>query len=147
MINVELALWYSPQWHVSLWLFFFFALEISDVYMNGVRLTWRRTSSDASWAGRGCCRRWWWRTLLRDRAQSTASAQTFLESSPSRTCPTQTGPPGKCFPRVCSASDANVCSMWHSILYNFSSFLLNNLHIGKRIESYLDDDSLIGLFV
>ncbi len=65
--------------------------------------TWRRTSSDASWAVRGCCRRWWWQTLLRVPAQSTASKRMFPASSPSLTCPIRTGPPERCSPRECLA--------------------------------------------
>lgn len=134
--------------------FFFSSLHWNEVMCPWITacLTWRRMSSDASWAGRGCCRRWWWRTLLRGRAQSTTSAQTFLESSPSRTCPTQTGPPRKCFRHGCSASNANMCNMWHSISRKGIFPVLNliiyiSLAICATHLLYLNNDSLIGLFV
>lgn len=71
---------------------------------RGRAATWRRTSSGASSVGRGCCKRWWWQTLRPGPARSRASGQTSPESSPSRTCPTRTGPPGRCCPRGCWAA-------------------------------------------
>ena len=74
-----------------------------------VRCTWRRTSSGASSADPGCCKRWWWRTRRPSRARSKASGQTSPGSSPSRTCPTRTGPPERCCPRGCSAVKQRRC--------------------------------------
>lgn len=98
--------------------------------------TWRHKSSDASSAVPECCKRWWWQIPHPAQALNTASVQTSPGSSPSPTCPIQTGLPGKCSPRGYLAGH-NAINTSQICLHLKCSFAYQSLALPCHGHAYL----------